>query len=208
MSEALSAEEQAAERALALIRQGGAHAEEGTRLLCRQFSGRMKGYFMRRRMTEAEAEELVAETWLKILVSRFDGRTRAIVWIRTAARSVLLDAIDKRKAFKRHGLGDEAAEISVDDEAWQALSETVAATRTPDWVRLCVERAAHAFEQHEPRRAEVLRMACEKWSAEEIALYFGEAPPPSEKQKTAARNRVLDAMKKARDYFAHCKDDA
>jgi DNA-directed RNA polymerase specialized sigma24 family protein len=200
-------EEQIADEAMGLIQKGGKHAEQGAGLLCRHLTKRVQRYFERHRVPEAQAEELVTEVWLKLLTSQFEGRTRAIVWLWTVAGSVLLDWVAKTKAESRVGAdASRPVEVAVDEDTWGLISESVAATHTPPWLKLCLERAAFVFEKEEPRRAEVLRFSCEKWSAEEIALYYGATPPVTAKQQTAARNRVLDAVKRARSYFAHCKD--
>lgn len=200
-------EEQIAEQAMRLIQQGGTFREQGAALLCRHLSRRVQRYFERHRVPENQAEELVTEVWLKLLCSRYEGRVRAVVWLWTVAGSVLLDWVDKTRAERRAGSdAAQPVELAVDDAAWGLLSESVAAPAPPPWLTLCLERAAFVFEQEEPRRAEVLRFSCERWSAEEIAIYYGATPPVTPKQQTAARNRVLDAVKRARSYFAHCKD--
>ena len=200
-------EEQIADEAMRLIQQGGAFAERGAELLCRHLSRRVQRYFERHRVPSNQAEELVTEVWLKLLTSRYEGRVRGVVWLWTVAGSVLLDWVDKTRAERRAGAdAAQPMEIAVDDDAWHVLSESVAAAAPPAWLKVCVERAAFLFEQEEPRRAEVLRFSCEQWSAEEIAVYYGATPPVTTKQQTAARNRVLDAVKRARSYFEHCKD--
>ena len=200
-------EEQVAEEGMALIRAG--RVEEGAALLVRRLSGRLQRYFERHRVPGAQAQELVSEAWLKLVNSRFEGQTRAIVWIWRVAGSVLLDWVDHHAAERRAGTRAlPVAELQVDDDAWAHLAESVAAPQAPAWLTRCIEQAAFRFEREQPRRAEVLRFSCEGWSAEEIAVYYGATPPPGEKQKTAARNRVLDAMKQARSYFDHCREEA
>lgn len=200
-------EEQIADDAMRLIQQGGSFAEQGAGLLCRHLSRRVQRYFERHRVPENQAEELVTEVWLKLLNSKYEGRVRAVVWLWMVAGSVLLDWIAKHKAERRAGAdASRPVEVAVDEDTWNVISESVAAANPPPWLRLCLERAAFLFEQEEPRRAEVLRFSCEKWTAEEIAVYYGASPPVTAKQQTAARNRVLDAVKRARTYFAHCKD--
>jgi DNA-directed RNA polymerase specialized sigma24 family protein len=198
-------EEQVAEEGMALIRQG--KVEEGASLMVRKLSKRLQRYYERHGVPPAQAEELVSDAWLKLVNSQFRGETRAIVWVWKIAGSVLLDWVERNAAARRAGSADQpAAEVQVDDEAWSFIAESAAAPQAPAWLSLCIERAAFLFEREEPRRAEVLRFSCEGWSAEEIAAYYGAPPHPSEKQKTAARNRVLDAVKRARGYFAHCKE--
>lgn len=200
-------EEHIAEEGMALIRQG--KVEEGASLLVRKLSKRLQRYYERHGVPSAQAEELVGDAWLKLVSSSFRGETRAIVWIWKIAGSVLLDWVDRHDAARRAGTVDRpVAEMQMDDDGWAHIAASAPAPQPPAWLSFCIERAAFLFECEEPRRAEVLRLSCEGWSAEEIAVYYGATPPPSDKQKTAARNRVLDAAKRARGYFAHCKEAA
>lgn len=200
-------EDQVAEEGLALISQG--KVEQGASLLVRHLSKRLQRYYLRHGVPADQAEELVNEAWFKLVSSSFRGETRAIVWVWKVAGSVLLDWVGRNATMRRSGTDDQpVSEVHLDDDGWRWLAEFAPAGEAPAWLTTCIERAAHLFESDEPRRAEVLRFTCEGWSAEEIAVYYGAAPPPSEKQKTAARNRVLDALKRARGYFAHCREDA
>lgn len=200
-------DEHIAEEGMALIRQG--KVEEGASLLVRKLSKRLQRYYERHGVPAAQAEELVGDAWLKLVSSAFRGETRAIVWIWKIAGSVLLDWVDRHGAARRAGTsGQPIVEMQMDDDSWAQIAASTPTLQPPAWLSVCIERAAFQFECAEPRRAEVLRLSCEGWSAEEIAVYYGATPPPSDKQKTAARNRVLDAAKRARGYFVHCKEAA
>lgn len=222
-----SALEKHANEAMRLIAAG--NTEKGAEVLVRHLSGALQRTCMHRyRISIDDAEELVMEAIFKIVKGQFQHETQPLIWIRTIVRNVCLDWLEKARAAKRGGpktptdRGDAAgaqtaqqlaerqggqgsADFEQDGDAF--LAERVSDQRMPAWIRLCVERAAWQFERDEPRRAEVLRMKTEGWSAEEIALHFGATPPVQKKQEVAARNRVLDAMKRAREYFQHCKDD-
>jgi DNA-directed RNA polymerase specialized sigma24 family protein len=198
-------EEEVADNAIVLLRQQ--QIEQAAILLHRSLAGRMQRYFERHRVPSGEAEELVSDVWLRFIASSFDGRTRAIVWLWTVARSVLLDWVRAQSAQSRgRALGSDAIEITMDDESWELVDKQNAAAVTPGWLKLCVERAIHQLELDDPKRAHVLWLWHQGWSAEEVAVHYGAAPPPTDKQKTAARNRVLEATRKARDYFEHCKE--
>jgi DNA-directed RNA polymerase specialized sigma24 family protein len=194
-------EEEIAEQAVILLRQ--AKVEQAALLLHRSLAGRMQRYFERHRVASNEAEELVSDVWLRFIASSFDGRTRAIVWIWTIARSVLLDWVRSQNAQSRgRGLGGNVVEITMDDDSW----ELVGNQNTPGWLKLCIERAIHQLELDDPRRAHVLWLWYQGWTADEVAIHYGATASPSDKQKTAARNRVLEATRKARDYFSHCRE--
>lgn len=186
---------------MALVRDG--EAEAASELLLRRMAGRLRRYFERHSVPTDQAEELVSEAILKLISSEYRGETRAIVWVWKVAGSVLLDWVDRQKTLKS-GRG---AEQGFDDSAWAGIFESVAGSDPPAWLVLCVQRAAFQFERDEPRRSQVLRMCCEGWSAEEVAVYFGAKPPVNDKQKTAARTRMYDATQHARRYFEHCRDE-
>lgn len=197
-------EEEIAERALALMREGSRGREQAARLLEQRLRGRMQAYLVRHRVPDADAEELVIDVWLKLLRSEFDQRTRPVVWLWKVARSVLLDWIRRRRSEKR---GSGTVEMTLDEDQWLELQETVGAAPAPPWLKLCLERAMFQLEQDDPARAEVLRLAAEGWTAREIAIYYGaESSAVTQKQEGAARDRVYQARKKAQSYFQHCKE--
>lgn len=213
--------EKHANEAMRLIAAG--QTEKGAEVLVRHLSGALQRTCIHRyRISVDDAEDLVMEAIFKIVQGRFQHETEPLIWIRTIARNVCLDWLEKARAAKRGGptapagpvdtpMAQHAAEsqggAAFEQDGDAFLAERVSDPGMPAWARLCVERAAWQFERDEPRRAEVLRMKTEGWSAEEIALHFGATPPVQKKQEVAARNRVLDAMKRAREYFQHCKDD-
>ena len=185
--------------------------EQAALLLHDQLGMRMQRYFQRHRVPLDDAQELVNDVWMKFISSPFEGRTRAVVWLWTVAGSVLLDWIRSQGAEKRGRSlkSGEAVEVTgLDDEAWDMLTNQADAQieQSQPWVKLCVDRAMEQLAKDDPRRAHVLWLWYQGWSAEEVAVYFGAPPPPTKKQETAARNRVLEATRKAREYFAHCKE--
>jgi DNA-directed RNA polymerase specialized sigma24 family protein len=208
MADPDSSIEALAEHAFGLIRKGGRDREQGFALLCKRLNGRLMAYFRKRRVQDTDAEDLVIETWVKLANSRFEGRTRAIVWIWYCARSVFLSWVVKKDPLRNVVAPSPGDDDGRDDEEWDVPGDPGTGVNFPGWARLCVQRAAAQFEHDHPGRARVLRMKAEGWSADEIAVYFGAKPPPSENEKTAARNRVLHSLKEAREYFAHCKDES
>jgi DNA-directed RNA polymerase specialized sigma24 family protein len=167
---------------------------------------RVLGYLRRHRVPEADAEELVTDVWMKFLGSHYDGQARPVVWLWTIVQSVWVDWARARASQKRGGSGEERLEVEVDAQTLEALADAVQAPNAPGWLRLCLERAAWQLEQDDPNRAHVLWLWYSGQSATEIAIVFGAKPPPNAKQEAAARNRVLEATRRARAYFEHCKE--
>lgn len=195
---------EAAAKAMQLVQDR--QPEAAARLLHRELGQRMQRYFQYHRVPPDDAEELVTDVWMKFLGSRYDGRTRPVVWMWTIANSVLVDWARARSAQRRGGSGQDRIEIHLDEETLAIVIDQTASIESPGWLKLCIQRAAHQLECDDPNRAHVLWLSYRGYSAAEIALVFGAAPPPTAKQETAARNRVLEAIRKARGYFEHCKE--
>jgi DNA-directed RNA polymerase specialized sigma24 family protein len=195
---------ESADTAMNLIQAG--ELEKAAIHLHRSLGSRLISYFRRHRVPEADAEELVSEVWIKFLRSRYDGQTRPVVWLWTIVQSVLVDWARERSAQKRGGSGEDRLEVQVDEDAFEVLINATESPNTPGWLKLCIERAAHQLEQDDPSRSHVLWLWYSGQSAADIAVVFGAPPPPTPKQETAARNRVLEATRKAREYFQHCKE--
>ena len=193
-----------AEQAFALIAQ---HKPQAAALLLHQrLAPRLSHYFITRGVLPADAEELVSDVWIRLLQSRYDGRAKPIVWLWTIVHSVHIDWARARQAQSRGGVGEDRREMQLDEDGMDVLANTVSGSETPAWLKLCIERAAHEMEQQDPKRAHVLWLWYRGHSAAEIAIMFGAEPPPSVKQETAARNRVLEATRKAKVFFEHCRE--
>lgn len=200
----ISREDQILARVFELISKGGRpQINQAVMLLDKELTNRVTRYFLRHRIPPEVAEELTNDLWLKLVTSRFDGRTRPVVWMWKIGRSLMIDWIRHEAAEKR----GRAAQGDLDDDKWLELMESVPSLSMPGWIRLCIERAIWQLEQDDPARAEVLRMVFEGWTDVEIAIYYGADPDTlSKKQQTAARDRVYRARKRAQEYFADCKD--
>jgi RNA polymerase sigma factor (sigma-70 family) len=200
-------EEEIANQAIELLRAGKVQA--AAELLNKHLHTRMLRYLQRHRVPPDDAQELVTDVWMKFMNSRFDGQTRAVVWLWTVAGSVLLDWVRRQKTEKRGRALNGAVEVSgLDEVAWgMAMDQFDLETeQSQPWVKLCVDRAMLQFSKDDPRRAHVLWLWYQGWSAKELAVEYGAKPPPTQNQETAARNRVLEATRKAKDYLAHCKE--
>lgn len=156
------------------------------------------GFLRRHHVSDAEAKELVINVFLKMLHNPCPRDVNPAVWLWSLVNSVLMDW--KRSAYWNSKKEESSPQITDIDP------DTLPSSESPHWLKLCVERAAHELQVQDPNRAHVLYLSFHGHSAAEIAVIFGAKPPPSKEQETAARNRVLVAMKKARDFFAHCKE--
>ena len=88
---ATMSEEEVVARAFALLEAGGRGIEQAALLLDRRLNRRVRAYFVRHKVHEHAAEELVSDLWLKLIQSKYDGDTRPVVWMWIVARTVMLD---------------------------------------------------------------------------------------------------------------------
>ncbi|MCB1927652.1 MAG: sigma-70 family RNA polymerase sigma factor [Rhodocyclaceae bacterium] len=199
----LDREERILKDIFTLMGRGHPHVGAALRQLDERMNRRVFRYFCRHRVDQQTAEELVNDLWMKIYDARDKPPDRPGVWLWTLARHMVVDWLRERTAEKR----GEGREIAMDDDAWKSVVETHPASTLPSWVRICLERASWQFEQDDPARAEVLRLVAEGWTDSEIAVYYGADPDKiTDKQRGAARDRAYQARKRAREYFAECKE--
>lgn len=173
-------------QAFSLIKGSERDREEAVRRLDRALGRKIERYFVRHKVPEADAEELVWDVWMKVLTSEFRGETRPVVWVWMVARSILI-SFHRRKR----------PEVGLDEEDWDALLNTQTSLELPAWVRLCIERALFLFENDHPERSEMLRMVAEEWSAREIGEFLG-------CNEGAARDRVYRTRERVKPYLDEC----
>lgn len=195
---------QAADEAVRLLRAG--QRERAALHLHQRLGNRVQAYLLRHRVPAADAEELVSDVWIKFMQSPCPANTRPVVLLWSVVHSVLVDWVRQRDALKRGGKGQERLQVEVDEDTFELHLNALESNQTPAWLKLCIERAAHALQQADPNRAHVLWLWYRGHTAAEIALVYGAKPPPSAPQESAARSRVLEAMRKARVFFQHCQD--
>lgn len=198
-----------AAEAAGLAAQGGKGRDKAWALLLPNFGGRMLHYFMRNKVPEPIAEELVSDAIFNFVTKPIASSCPPEVWLWTIARNILVDWARARNAHKRGGQAEGGrVEVSVDDDAMLALLETTeGSTDLPAWVRDCVHKAAALMDQQDRPHAEVLWMVAQGWRAEDVAVFYGAVPGKvTEQDKGAARDRVYRAREAARGYFEHCRE--
>jgi len=194
-------------RAMQLVQAG--RPNQAGKLLMEHMGRRMLNYYLRHRIPPHEAELLVNELWFRFLTSRFEERTRPVIWFWKLARSILNDWWRRELAQKRGGT--EQTTVSLDDDELAGNSLNLEAIEPssdemPAWVKRCIHRAAEQLCRDDPKRAQLLWYKCQEMSAEDIAIIFGATPHPSTKEKHNATSRISEAMKKARNYFSSCRE--
>ncbi|RZS57112.1 ECF-type sigma factor [Sphaerotilus mobilis] len=195
-----------AQQAAEWAQQGAAGRNRAAALLLDTWLRRLIAYLAYHgRVAEATAEDLAAESITDFVLKPQPRDCPADVWLMTIARNKLIDHAREKNAAKRGG--GKAEQALDEDDLLELLDTGHGHSEMPAWVRRCVHLAAAEMQRTEPRHAEVLRMACEGWSAEEVAVHFGApADAVTDKHKAAARDRIYRAVLIAREMFAPCKE--
>jgi RNA polymerase sigma-70 factor, ECF subfamily len=118
-----------------------------------------------------EVDDLVQETWLRVLErgSSYDGRSRFEPWLFTIARNLAIDHLRKGRTFSLDSNAEGEQDTALQTPASNAPSPFTLAARTED-----AERLAGSLQSLEPiyREALVLRFQ-EELSLQEIAGVVG-----------------------------------
>lgn len=167
-------------------------------LLTVHLTARVQRYFMRKGASEVLAEDLTVDTWMKLLKSRFEGRTRPIVWLWKVAKSVWIDHLRKQGAEMR---GDN--EVPMDPEDFNVAVEKSTDMAAPDHTAaIDMQRLLEAFSTRSPEDAEILDLKVQGFEDQEIAETLGF------KGGSAIRDRILRARNRFKQFYAEFQEGA
>lgn len=207
-----SSEQQVAAEAARIMGPDAFDREGAARLIYRRLGRRIMSHFVRHRVPEAEAEELMADVVFKFIGSGVNGshESSAIALLWAIVGNVLIDWSRRRVAQRRGGQTEGGyMEVSLDDEAWESLLDTThSGLDLPHWIKSCVHRAAAFFQHEKPQQADLLLRHAQGYSSRELAaMVFGiDVGSVSLQQENAAKSRIHHACKLAREYFQECKE--
>jgi RNA polymerase sigma-70 factor, ECF subfamily len=141
------------------------------RALVGQYQFRLVRYFIYLLGKRDSVDDLVQETWLRVLErgSSYDGRSRFEPWLFTIARNLAIDHMRKRRVFSIDSNHSPEQELEALTPVSNAPSPFEQAARTED-----AQRLAHSLQVLEPiyREALVLRFQ-EDLSLQEMAGVIG-----------------------------------
>jgi RNA polymerase sigma-70 factor, ECF subfamily len=136
-----------------------------------QYQYRLIRYFTYLVGRRDPVDDLVQETWLRILErgDSYDGQSRFEPWLFTVARNLALDYMRKRPAFSLDSKDSPESDLESPSPVSRAPSPFEQAARTED-----AQRLAHSLQMLEPifREALVLRFQ-EDLSLQEMADVIG-----------------------------------
>ena len=183
---------------LTLIKLGGAKREEGVAILYKKYGRILRSLFLKQTRTQADAEDLVQETFIKIVKSCEGYRSDAPLsaWIRQIAKNTLMDYL----RYKQSHPAD-----TLDDEEWVALenaSDKLHVLDPPingDTLEDCVSRGFGEFAKTEPERAKALSLVVEGYDTRKIANFIN-------RTEGATREYLSQCRKKVEEYLLPCQD--
>jgi hypothetical protein len=171
--------------------------------------------FMRSGVPAEKAEELTQEVWCKLLAGKHVAHTNAFALICRVFHHELIDHFRREKLLKNQSNGNREggqAEIQGDDDFWEFIQETVGDIHLSDIdafeLRDCLTKQFHRFNIQHPGKFHYFLYLAEGLKYEDIAfIEFKECTEqvaPTFTQRV--RGRVEEARKKARAFFAECRD--
>lgn len=181
-----------------LIKQGGDARREGLAILYKKYSKILRGFFFKELRIQAVADDLVQETFIKIIKScdQYKGDAPLSAWIRRIAKNSLIDYV-KSKQFQLSDSGD--------DEWWDALENSSASMHvidppsTGDTLEDCYNGAYKEFSKEEPERALAISYVVSEFDTRKIAGLIN-------RTEGATREYLSQCKKKFEKYLMHCRD--
>jgi RNA polymerase sigma factor (sigma-70 family) len=151
-------------------------------------------YFRRSALSQADADECVQDTILKILrnCKSYSAEGTVNSWMWAIARNVLIDRI---RSSKR------SLEDTKSDEEWSKHEKVSATSNLSDLnsneIEGCVSNGIQIFSIEDPERAYVISLHVDGLDGKEIAERIG-------RTHDATRQYLLQCRQKLAPYISHC----
>ncbi len=183
---------------ISLIKLGGAKRELGVALLYKKYGKMLRALFLRKTRTQADAEDLLQETFIKIVknIESYRGDAPLSAWIRQISKNTLMDYLRYKQAHPSETL---------DDDGWAVLenvSEKLHVIDPPingDTLEDCVSRGFGEFAKTDPERARALSLVVEGYDSKKIASFIN-------RSEGATREYLSQCRKKVEEFLLHCRD--
>jgi RNA polymerase sigma-70 factor (ECF subfamily) len=178
---------------VALLRQNGKPRQAGISQLYTRYGRDFKGYFRRHGASDAQAEDLLQETFVKVIraLDSWEGSGTLEAWLWTIARNTLLSQL-------RSARGEVSLDADADADGGDTLASRLAGSDSDPADTDCVKRGLAGFAQKFAEYAHVLeRVVVDDWGYDELAQYRGCSAG-------AAREYLSQCRKRLWQYVAHC----
>lgn len=178
---------------IALLRHDGKPRQAGISQLYTRYGRDFKGYFRRHGASDAQAEDLLQETFVKVIraLDSWEGSGTLEAWLWTIARNTLLSQL-------RSVRGEVSLDADDDADGGDTLASRLAGSDSDPADTDCVKRGLTGFAQKFAEYAHVLeRVVVDDWGYDELAQYRGCSAG-------AAREYLSQCRKRLWQYVAHC----
>lgn len=183
---------------IALIKLGGSKREEGVTILYKKYGKLLRSVFLRETKIHADADDLVQETFIKIVKSceSYRGDAPLSAWIRQIAKNTLMDYLRYKQSHPTENF---------DDDGWAVLENASVELHVidppinGDNLEDCVSRGFSEFAQSEPERAKALSLVVEGYDTRKIASFIN-------RTEGATREYLSQCRKKVEAFLLPCKD--
>jgi len=174
------------------LRGGGKGRADAVSRLFRRYATEFRRYFRRHGLGDAEADDLVQETFVKIVRAcdtyQSDGPLEAWLW--AIARNGLMSHF--------RGARPTVALDALEPDGADALLAGVGGSGGDPALLDCVRRAFGEFARHYSEGAEaLLRVVLDGWEYEELAVFLARTPG-------ATREFVSQCRKRLREHLEPC----
>lgn len=188
---------------VALLRSDGKPRQAAIGQLYARYARDFKGYFRRHGARDAQVEDLLQETFIKVLrsIDSWQGSGTLEAWLWTIARNTLYSALRSERGDEAISLDDEGGDGG-EREAGATLATRIAGSDSNPADTDCVRRGLAGFSQKFAEYAHVLeRVVIDDWGYDELAQYRGCAPG-------AAREYLSQCRKRLWQFVGHCFEPA
>jgi len=154
--------------------------------LYRRYGGAFVRYFRRHRATEAQAEDMLQEVFIKMLraIDGYAGTGSFEAWLWSIARSTLISST-------RRADPDCVSLDALDSATAEALVSAGAGRAADPAARDCIGRAFAEFARRYGESAEVLtRVVVDGWGYEELATFRGSSAGAAREFLSQCRKRL------------------
>ncbi|GAB3375955.1 RNA polymerase sigma factor [Spongiibacter taiwanensis] len=190
---------------LAELTVGGGRSQQALRLLYAYYAPRFIGYFRRRGASDADADDLCQEAFVKIMrsvgpaLASPRGITAPRAWLWLVARSVHLDHLGKQQ---RTAHDDLALDGAAAGQAWSDFQTADEVSTDQEGLGDCVRRQFARFADASPEAAQAISWAVvEGFTAPEIASLLGRSPGATREFLSQVRKKLRDVLSLCRDYL-------
>ena len=184
---------------VALLRAGGKARQSAISQLYAHYGREFKGYFRRHGVRDPFPEDLLQETFVKILrsIETWSGAGSLEAWMWAIARNTLMSHFRSiARADASVALHEQDPESS--DESLESLPASADPAGSNPAVADCVRRGLEGFAAAFAEYAHVLeRMVVDGWSYDEVAAY-------RQCSQGAAREYLSQCRKRVWQHIGHC----